>query len=94
MKTKITRIFSLFLVALLLVGCGAAGAKGKTLNGIDISQYTIVYAQEAPDYCQRAAEYIQAQVLARTGVNIPVCEAASGTYAHEILVGDTDRAKT
>lgn len=92
MKTKITRIFSLFLVALLLVGCGAAGAKGKTLNGIDISQYTIVYAQEAPDYCQRAAEYIQAQVLARTGVNIPVCEAASGTYAHEILVGDTDRA--
>lgn len=91
MKAKWIRILALTLVVLLLVGCTPKKAE-KTLNGVDISQYTIVYSQEAPDYCQRAAEYIQAQILARAGVELPVCEASSGTYAHEILVGDTDRA--
>ncbi len=91
MKLKWTRILALTLVVLLLAGCAPKKA-GKTLNGVDISRYTIVYSQEAPDYCQRAAEYIQVQILARTGVELPVCEASSGTYDHEILVGDTDRA--
>ena len=91
MKSKWTRILALTLMVLLLAGCAPKKA-GKTLNGVDISQYTIVYSQDAPDYCQRAAEYIQAQILSRAGVELPVCEAASGNYAHEILVGDTDRA--
>ena len=91
MKTKVARIVLLLLVVTVLVGCGP-NKEQKTLNGVDVSKYTIVYSEEAPDYCQRAAEYIQAQILQRTGVEIPVCEAASGNYDHEILVGDTDRA--
>ena len=95
MKSITIRIFALLLILAVFAGCGtkpAAPAAQTTLNGTDISQFTVVYSQESPDYCQRAAEYIQAQILARTGVEIPVCEAASGTYAHEIVVGETDRA--
>ncbi len=91
MKSRFTRIVLLLLTVAMLVGCSPKKA-GKTLNGVDISQYTIVYSQQAPDYCQRAAEYIQAKVLERTGVELPIQEASGGTYAHEILVGDTDRA--
>lgn len=89
MKSWICRILVLCMVLLLFTGCG--GSK-TTINGIDISEYTLVYDQNAPDYCLRAAEYIQAETLARTGIEIPVCEAQSGTYSHEILVGETDRA--
>ena len=91
MKLRSARIVLLLLVVVMLAGCAPKKA-AKTLNGVDISQYTIVYSQDAPDYCQRAAEYIQAQIQKRAGVEIPVLTAASGTYAHEILVGDTDRA--
>ncbi len=91
MKSRFMRIVLLLLIVAMLMGCSPTKA-GKTLNGVDISQYTIVYSQTAPDYCQRAAEYIQAKVLERTGVELPIQEASGGTYAHEILVGDTDRA--
>ena len=91
MKSILTKLVALCLIAALLcTGCSLFG--GTTLNGTDISQYTIVYSQSAPDYCQRAAAYIQGQILSRTGIEVPVCEAASGTYPHEILVGETDRA--
>ena len=91
MRSGISRVLIFFLIAALLMGCGPKKNE-KSLNGVDIAQYTIVYSQEAPDYCQRAAEYIQAKILERTGVELPIQEASSGTYAHEILVGDTDRA--
>ena len=91
MKLRSARIVLLLLVVAMLAGCAPKKAE-KTLNGVDISQYTIVYSQSAPDYCQRAAEYIQVQILQRAGVEIPVLTASSGTYPHEILVGDTDRA--
>lgn len=89
------RFLALTLALVMTVGlfAGCSGKKtAKTINGVDISQYTIVYSQDAPDYCQRAAEYIQSQILSRTGVELSVCEASTGTYSHEILVGDTDRA--
>lgn len=92
MKKHISRILLLAIIAALLLGCAPKKNNiGKSLNGVDISQYTIVYSFEAPDYCKRAAEYIQAKILERTGVELPVREAGSGTYSHEILVGDTDR---
>lgn len=89
MKSGFTRVLLVLLIIVMLAGCTPERAE-KTINGVDISQYTIVYSQDAPDYCQRAAEYIQAQIQQRAGTEIPVCEASSGTYAHEILVGDTD----
>lgn len=90
MRSSVTRILALILALALLSGC-TAFSKEPTLNGTKLSKFTVVYDEAAPDYCQRAAEYIGAAVLARTGIEIPVCTAASGVYDHEILVGETDR---
>ncbi len=92
MKNAFSRILALFLVlAMLFSLAGCAGGKA-TLNGTPINKYTIVYDETQPDYNLRAAEYIQSEILARTGNELPVCTASSGTYDHEILVGKTDRA--
>lgn len=90
MKTKLIRITAVLLVLVLCAGCAPVG-KSPTLNGTKLSKFTVVYDAESPDYCQRAAEYIANKILARTGLEIPVCEADSGSYEHEILVGETDR---
>ena len=89
MKSSLIRLLALVLVAALLAGC--TPVFGATLNGNKLSDYTIVYDADAPDYCQRAAEYIAAQTLERTGKELPVCTTDSGTYEHEIVVGETDR---
>ncbi len=91
MKSFWLRITAIVLVLLLLTGCGPL-VGNATLNGAALDQYTIVYSQSAPDYCQRAAEYIQKEILARTGHRLSVCQAESGVYDHEIVVGETDRA--
>lgn len=91
MKTKLIRITAIVLALVLCAGCAPVG-KAPTLNGTKLRDFTLVYDAESPDYCQRAAEYIAAQILERTGLQIPVCEASTGTFEHEILVGETDRA--
>lgn len=89
MKSALIRLTALVLALCLLTGC--APMTGARLNGTKLSQFTIVYDADGPDYNQRAAEYIAAQILERTGTEIPVCTADSGSYDHEILVGETDR---
>lgn len=89
MKTALTRIVLLCIVlSLLCAGCAFGQPK---LNNIPLGDFTIVYDPDAPDYTQRAAQYLQAQILERTGLELPVCESQSGPYAHELLVGETDR---
>lgn len=90
MKRPVSLILCLLLVLSLLAGCAPA-LGGASLNGTSLSKFTIVYDETQPDYNSRAAQYIAAQILERTGKEISVCSAASGTYAHEILVGETDR---
>ena len=90
MRSFVIRFLALVLALTMLCGCSAL-SKEPALNGTKLSKYTVVYDAAAPDYCQRAAEYIGAQILARTGIEVPVCEAAAGTYEHEILVGETSR---
>lgn len=91
MKRVYPRILALLLVFLLLAGCTPAQAAPK-LNGTELSAFTIVYSETQPDYTLRAAQYIQSQIKERTGLELPVCEAASGNYEHEIVVGETNRA--
>lgn len=97
MKRKIKSFAAIVLVFLLLAGCtqgvsvSDAPTSNTSLKGVDIARYVIVYSFEAPDYCKRAAEYIQKQILERTGVTVPVREVSSGTFSHEIIVGDTSR---
>lgn len=90
MKATLIRIVAVLLILALFTGC-APVFQSASLNGTKISKFTVVYDADSPDYCQRAAEYIVAQILERTGVEVPLCEADSGTYDHEILVGETDR---
>lgn len=90
MRSSVRRILALVLVLALLSGCSAF-SKEPTLNDIKLSKFTVIYDEAAPDYCQRAAEYISQQILARTQITVPVCTAASGSYEHEIVVGQTDR---
>lgn len=86
------RFVACLLAAAFVLGlCAGCSAGGATLNGTKLSKYTVVYDAAAPDYCQRAAEYISAQVSERTGIQLPVVTADSGSYEHEILVGETDR---
>ena len=89
MKSSLIRILALVLALCMLAGC--TPTTGARLNGTKVDKFTIVYDAEGPDYNQRAAEYIAAQILERTGKEIPVCTTDSGAYEHEILVGKTDR---
>ena len=62
------------------------------LNGVPLSDYTIVYGKNQPDYSRTAATYIQEQVKERTGLALTVCSDAEKQSAHEIVVGETNRA--
>lgn len=65
----------------------------QTINGADISTFTIVFQSDAPEYTKNAAEYIQEQILLRTGVELNVCSDDSEKYdiINEIVVGETNR---
>ena len=64
------------------------------LCGDALSSYVIVYDEEASDYTVRAAEYIQSQIFARTGIELPILSIGTddAQHAHEIVVGETARS--
>ncbi len=64
------------------------------LNGVSVSEYVVVYDNEASEYVIRAALYICDEILERTGAQVEMM-ADTETDApnkHEILVGETNRA--
>ena len=75
------------------IGDGATEALGnvKQINGISIEKYTVIYDADDVDYSKRAAEYISEQIEARTAVKLDVKEDGEGSFAHEIVVGETSR---
>lgn len=76
--------------AFLLVGCEKESK--STLCGVPIKEYAIVYSAEENDYNERAAMYLQEQILARCGVSLPVIvDTDPSVYENEILVGETGR---
>ena len=92
----LTKILPMLLVAVLILPCFTACStpvrSDSKLNGIALSDFSIVYADESYGYNQRAAQYIQTEIQNRTGLTLPVItdsDAAKGTY--EIVVGDTSR---
>ena len=62
------------------------------LNGVNIEDYKIVYSAAELDYNLRAAEYIQAQILKKTGRTVEIVEDDTAETANEILVGETNRS--
>ena len=75
------------------VWCGEKDASVPFLCGDLLSSYVIVYDEHASDYTVRAAEYIAAEIEARTGILLPVMpiDASDTENAHEIVVGETVR---
>lgn len=63
-----------------------------TLNGVSITDYTIVYSESGLDFNKRAAEYISSSIEAITGTAPAVkLDTDSEATANEILVGITNR---
>lgn len=91
MNALFRRSIALLLAMLMLISLAGCGGSTTTINGISLTKFSIVYSDDQPDYTRRAAEYIQSRILERTGVELPLCEDDSGTYDHEILVGNTNR---
>ncbi len=79
----------LALTLALLPGCGAP--EGPAINNVSLEKFAIVYSDEDLDYSLRAAEYIQAQIKERTGLELPLQEDSAVTAEYEIVVGETER---
>lgn len=91
MKRILSGLTVIFVLVALLCGCGGSN---MSLNGVDISQYCIVYPKETTDYCQRAAQYLHDEILQRTGADLPVYQDDTPVQAHEIILGQTNRSLT
>ena len=63
-----------------------------TLNGVDLSEYVIVYSADEPDYNLRAAKHIRTAIKQRTGRVLTIVEDDTAETDCEILVGDTNRS--
>lgn len=86
-------------IAILLVACSLLSLvscdlfkKTPILNGVKISEYTIVYDAEGLDYNKRAAEYIRDTVLERSDIELEIVDDSAPEGECEIVVGETSRA--
>lgn len=87
---KILLCLILMLVLSVLCACEEKAAEAF-FDGTAIEEYTIVYDAQS-DYAERAAQYVQQQILSRTGHKLPVASDAEAASAHEIVLGDCERA--
>ena len=93
MKRLFAFILVIGILSSLLVSCKKEEAPAEAyINGVHLSQYVIVYDADGLDYDKRAAEYIRASVKARTRIELTIADDSTAPAAHEIVVGDTDRA--
>ena len=85
-----------FIVAVLLVFLVAnpkvTYMTPPTINGVNLSEFTIVYDEDSLDYNKRAAEYIQKTAHSRYGVNLLIVDDNTEKNPNEIVVGETSRA--
>ncbi len=77
-----------------------------TLNGVDLSEYTLVYATHPYgsqtqnlfteyDFYQQIAEHIAEEITEQFGVELPIVQDAQAEEsAYEILVGPTNRSES
>ncbi len=92
MKRLISMALAVVLTATMnftFVGCKS---KAPTLNGVALENFSIVYSEDDTDYSLRAAEYLKAEILSRTGIDLPLVEDSDDAVTeNEIVVGETGR---
>ncbi len=91
---RLLALFLMFIAVFLFASCQAnspQSASVSSLNGVDISEFVIVYSEHEPDYNQHAAQYIRDRIQEYTGVSLSVKTDSSAAAAHEIIVGETSR---
>ena len=91
---KIISFFIILSIAFSFVSCnnnlGHIGKDGS-INGIAVEDFVIVYDEEGLDYNKRAAEYIQSEILSRTGKELEIVDDSTPAASNEIVVGETSR---
>ena len=90
MKKNISVLLAALLLLTVFSGCQKA-PDGPAINNVGLGEYAIVYSDTDTDYALRAAEYIQKEIKARTGLELPLQEDSAVTAKYEIVVGDTER---
>ena len=88
------RLFAILIIlSLLLSLCSCPRSNRKIyLDGVLISEYSIVYSEDSLDYNKRAAEYLRDEIFSRTGYQLALVTDATEPASHEIVVGQTRRA--
>ena len=104
MKKFLIFIICLCLLMTAAVGCsGEKNLSGKTTaepvqylasNGLDIGDYSIVYAAGAPSSTVTAASELQKYINSATGKTPAIKTDASAAGSAEILLGATNRPET
>lgn len=101
---KLLLIFLILTMVVSLVGCPKKDdGSDKTnqpvktpsysfINDVNLENFAIVYSASDLDYAKRAAEYIKAEISARTGLDLPMITDGEAERANEIVVGNTTRA--
>jgi len=62
------------------------------LNGVLLSEYSIIYGKDDVDYSQRAAEYVKKEIKERTGLELTLSTDEATQKKNEIVVGETTRS--
>lgn len=96
---RFTAAFLLFLTVLSpLIGCskpdsGTQKPEKPKLpwNAFDISNYTVVYGEDADEKTVRRAEKLSEAISKNLGITLPVTTDTAAEAEHEILVGNTNR---
>lgn len=88
---KLVCFLLILSVIISLVSCGDTAKNPPTLNGVKLTEFTIVYDEDGLDYNKRAAEYIRDEVRERIGIELSIVDDGEAAAEHEIVVGETDR---
>lgn len=91
MKKLLILLVTLTLAVTLLASCGEPKPAEAYVNGTHLSEYTVVYSEDAPDYNKRAAEYIAEKIKEKCNIELPVVKDSESATEHEIVVGETSR---
>ncbi|MBR5449000.1 MAG: alkaline phosphatase [Clostridia bacterium] len=93
MKRFLALILFASMLLTLLVSCKKEEPVTEAyINDVHLSEYVIVYSANGLDYDKRAAEYIRDSIKARTDIDVAIVTDATAVAAHEIVVGETNRA--